>query len=177
MPWVARRWRRHGVVLALVSALAGCETQPLPVPPVPPPIPLAATVHPPPVKRRVRPPPPATQEPAPASVPAPEPDTASSAAPASDAASPAVPPPSVPASPSTVVGLSQSDVRALLGEPAAAGESGPARPWTYRNPACSLIVSFFYDVTRGAFFALSAHAAPLPEAECLGRLHGDTHAS
>jgi hypothetical protein len=76
-----------------------------------------------------------------------------------------------------VVGLSQTEVRSLLGEPSTAGVAGPAQTWTYRVAACSLTVAFFYDVTRGMFFALTAHAEPLSEPECLATLRGDPHAS
>jgi hypothetical protein len=84
-------------------------------------------------------------------------------------------PPAVAAGPATLVGLSQGDVRGLLGEPAASGAAGPGQTWTYRSAECSLTVAFFYDVTRGAFFALSDHAEPLPEVDCLSRLRAATH--
>ena len=77
----------------------------------------------------------------------------------------------------TVVGMSQAKVRSLLGEPASTGETGPSQTWTYHAAACSLVVGFFFDVTRGAFFALTAHAEPPPEADCLARLRGASHAS
>jgi hypothetical protein len=165
--------------LALVAGLAGCATPP------PKPPPKAAThiapTRPPPGKIAVHRPPPAVQKPAvaqeplapPAAAAAPEPTEAAPAAPPPDVA----PPPAGAPPPATVIGLSQTDVRALLGEPATAGAAGPAQTWTYRTAACSLTVAFFYDVTRAAFFALSAHAEKLSEPECLARLHGDPHAS
>jgi hypothetical protein len=89
---------------------------------------------------------------------------------------PAKPTPAEPL-PTTVIGLSQADVRTLLGNPTTAGDSGPAQTWTYRAPTCTLTVAFFYDVTRSAFFALTARAEPPPEADCLAQVYGASHAS
>jgi hypothetical protein len=136
---------------------------------------------PPPFKIIVHRPPPAVQRPA--VPPGQLPPTAVAPTSEPDQVAPVEPPPTaVPAPgpeppPATVVGLSQTDVRSLLGEPATAGVAGPAQTWTYRAAACSLTVAFYYDVTRAAFFALSAHAEPLSEPDCLARLHGDAHAS
>jgi hypothetical protein len=110
------------------------------------------------------------KQPSPAE-PSPEPATEPAAEP-----SPSPPPPAEPP-PTSVIGLSQADVRTLLGNPTTAGENGPAQTWVYRVSTCSLTVAFFYDVTRGGFFALTMHAEPPPEPECLAHVYGASHAS
>jgi hypothetical protein len=175
-PLVSQKWRLRAPVLALTAMLAGCATPPpKPAPPPPPPPTSITETRPPPVKPIVRPPPPGVQRPPVTQEPLPPPATAPAPEPAQ--ATPAAPQPGAEPVPATVIGLSQTDVRALLGDPAATGAAGPAQTWTYRADACSLTVAFFYDVTRSAFFALSAHAEPLSEPECLAHLHGEPHAS
>ena len=58
-----------------------------------------------------------------------------------------------------MVGLSQDDVRRLLGEPTSQSARGAAQTWTYQGSGCSVDIVFYYDVTRGGFFALSEQLA------------------
>ena len=120
------------------------------------------------------------QPPAPLAPEATPPDaTPADATPADTTPLSAAPPdatrPPAAVGPATLVGLSQSAVSGLLGKPSITGASGPGQTWTYRATECSLTVAFFYDVTRGAFFALSAHAEKLPEQDCLVRLLDNPH--
>jgi len=87
-------------------------------------------------------------------------------------------PPAAPRAPTAVVGLSQDQVRGLLGAPAATAAHGAMQTWTYHSGACSLDIAFYYDVTRNGFFALSRHAAGTGAGgdDCLGRIL-DAHAS
>jgi hypothetical protein len=79
--------------------------------------------------------------------------------------------------PIRVVGLSQDAVRGLLGPPTAQFTQGPAQTWTYEGAGCRVEISFYYDVTRNGFFALSQRR---PEggdgSDCLARIH-DAHLS
>ena len=71
-----------------------------------------------------------------------------------------------------VVGQSQSEVRALLGPPAARVAQGANETWTYRGPGCSAEIAFYYDVSRSAFFALSQRLTGGGGAQhCLGQIH------
>jgi hypothetical protein len=83
--------------------------------------------------------------------------------------------PGTPPLPTTVVGLSQEQVRGLLGAPAATAAHGTKQTWTYRNGSCSVDIAFYYDVTRNGFFALSHHAAG-GGGDCLSRIR-DSRAS
>ena len=128
---------------------------------------------------------PATPEPAAPEPATPEPAAPESAVMAPVATAPAVTAPAVTAPapqaasklPTTLVGMSQDAVRALLGDPATSGQAGPAHTWTYRADTCSLTVRFFYDVTRTGFFALSEAAVPPPEQDCLARVQAQRHGS
>ena len=162
-------------MFAVAVAVAGCAKQP--PQPLPPPIPLAP---PPQVGTPPKRPHKVASHPAskPATTEEPSGVTTESSPPETETPPTATPTTTQPKPmPATLVGLSQAAVRALLGKPATAQESGPGQTWTYRTPACSLTVSFFYDVTRDAFFALSTHADPPPEPECLAHLRGSPHAS
>ena len=162
-PSAAKPWRLSRLSAALVAALAGYASPP-PKPPPPTTPPHVATPNYPP-KVAVHVPKPAEQkQPAPAE-------------PSPPSAAEQPPPPASEPPPTTVIGLSQADVRTLLGSPTTAGENGPAQTWIYRVPTCSLTVAFFYDVSRGDFFALTMRAEPPPEPECLAHVYGASHAS
>jgi hypothetical protein len=107
------------------------------------------------------------------------------------AAPPAVQPGVRPAAPSGVpsgvhgansaplqlVGLSQSEVRRLLGPPTTSATKGSAVAWIYRHAGCTVEIAFYYDVTRNGFFALSQRSTGGGEAQaCLANTH-DNHAS
>ena len=96
----------------------------------------------------------------------------------------AVPPATVsPGAPSAnpvplqLVGLSQSEVRRLLGPPTASSTKGAAVAWIYQHAGCTIEIAFYYDVTRNGFFALSQRNTGGGEAQaCLANAH-DNHAS
>jgi hypothetical protein len=91
-----------------------------------------------------------------------------------------LPAPAPALAPISVVGLSQTQVRDLLGAPSATSDHGPAQTWTYRSNSCSVGIAFYYDVTRRDFFALNQHADAAGQTgggeDCLARIH-DQHAS
>jgi len=60
-----------------------------------------------------------------------------------------------PAPPDLVlVGLSQSDMRKLLGPPAEQADTGAGQSWTYRGVGCVVRLTFFFDVSRNDFYAI-----------------------
>jgi hypothetical protein len=76
-----------------------------------------------------------------------------------------------------VLGLSQSEVRRLLGPPATTSVKGARESWTYDRAECSVEIGFYYDVTRSSFYALSEHLpSGRDEQDCLSNVH-DHHAS
>lgn len=87
------------------------------------------------------------------------------------------PPPPPDAAPVNVVGLSQTQVRRSLGTPAERATHGPAQTWTYRSEGCSVRITFYYDVTRGDFFALSQQAADGEDRQNCPTLIHDDHLS
>jgi hypothetical protein len=78
----------------------------------------------------------------------------------------------------TVDGLSDSAVRALLGDPAARTPAAPGETWIYRAGSCELRLFLFPDVAKGGLHVLDhrvsdpAPAGADPQA-CLRRLHDD----
>ncbi len=127
-----------------------------------PPKPKPVVHHPAPVAHHARPP--ASTAPSGSAAAAgtlPHPPPAPAPAPAPE-----------PLAPVDVVGLSQSEVRALLGPPAARVAQGANETWTYRGPGCSAEVAFYYDVSRSAFFALSQRLTGGGGAQqCLAQVH------
>jgi hypothetical protein len=89
------------------------------------------------------------------------------------AAAPAPAPAQTPLpAPLDVVGLSQSEVRTLLGPPTARAAQGANETWTYRAQGCAVEVAFYYDVSRSAFFALSQRLTGGADAQhCLAQVH------
>jgi hypothetical protein len=86
-------------------------------------------------------------------------------------------PPSANPAPLQLVGLSQSEVRQLLGPPTASSTKGAAVAWIYQHAGCTIEIAFYYDVTRNGFFALSQRSTGGGEAHaCLANAH-DNHAS
>ena len=87
-------------------------------------------------------------------------------------------PPAAPIQPVRVIGLSPDQVRAQLGPPANEEIHGSVRIGTYRTGGCGLRVTFYYDVIRSGFFALSQQSfgAADDKAACVGGSQ-DTHAS
>jgi hypothetical protein len=71
-----------------------------------------------------------------------------------------------------VIGLSQPDVRRLLGPPTTSSTKGAAQAWTYQRADCSVEIAFYYDVTRSGFFALSQRLTRGgEEQDCLVNIH------
>jgi hypothetical protein len=105
---------------------------------------------------------------------------AAAAAVSPGAVPPATVPPDVPPTnpgPLQLVGLSQSEVRRLLGPPTASSTKGAAVAWIYQHAGCTIEIAFYYDVTRNGFFALSQRSTGGGEAQaCLANAH-DNHAS
>jgi hypothetical protein len=95
-------------------------------------------------------------------------------------AAPLPAPAPAPLAPISVVGLSQAQVRDLLGVPSATSDRGPAQTWTYQGSGCSVGIAFYYDVTRRDFFALNQRADAAGQTgggeNCLARIH-EQHAS
>jgi hypothetical protein len=151
----------HSTACLLAAlALAGCALI-APPPPKPP--------HPAPLAHHPRPPasgtPAGTGPSGSAAAAAALPHPAPAPAPAAPAEEP------LPA-PIDVVGLSQSEVRTLLGPPTARVAQGANETWTYRAPGCAVEVAFYYDVSRSAFFALSQRLTGGKDAQhCLAQVH------
>jgi hypothetical protein len=79
--------------------------------------------------------------------------------------------------PLRVIGLSQPEVRQLLGPPTTSSTTGAAQAWTYQRADCSVEIAFYYDVTRSGFFALNTRLTQGGERQdCPVKIHDD-HAS
>jgi hypothetical protein len=79
--------------------------------------------------------------------------------------------------PLQVIGLSQPEVRRLLGPPTTSSTTGAAQAWTYQRADCSVVIAFYYDVTRSGFFALNTRLTRGGEQQdCPVKIHDD-HAS
>ena len=60
-----------------------------------------------------------------------------------------------------MIGLNESAVREVLGEPARVSEAGPSKIWHYAAPSsCTLNIAYFLDLTRNGFFVLAYDAGP-----------------
>ena len=85
---------------------------------------------------------------------------------------PAVAPNNVPVP--DLVGMSRSQVEAVLGQPDARGPSGSSENWTYRSGACSVRLDFFLDISRNDYYALSRSVSGAKddkdEQRCLQRI-------
>jgi hypothetical protein len=153
------------LILALLLAVAGCG--PLPVPASPQR--TTHLLHLPHRSMSTMP----TGSPAAAAVPfqpQPVPETSAAAA---------VPDPTPLPNPTPlqVVGLSQPEVRRLLGPPTTSSTTGAAQAWTYQRADCSVEIAFYYDVTRSGFFALNTRLTRGGEQQdCPVKIH-DGHAS
>ena len=73
---------------------------------------------------------------------------------------PTPPPPVRPFEPQRLVGLTQPEVQALLGAPAAVREQPPALVWAYRGSDCALELSFYLDLASKAYKALTYDIKP-----------------
>ena len=93
-------------------------------------------------------------------------------------AMPAVPEAAITAPPPdiVVVGRSQADVKAALGEPSIRVQQGAGQTWTWRGDHCSLNLIFFFDTSRNDFYALDRRLEGTDGTEadaqrCLNDLH------
>ncbi|MFI4988961.1 MAG: hypothetical protein ACHQF3_16160 [Alphaproteobacteria bacterium] len=62
--------------------------------------------------------------------------------------------------PERLVGLSEADIRALIGEPGAVREEPPAVVWSYASAGCGLELSFYMDLASQTFRALTYELKP-----------------
>jgi hypothetical protein len=67
----------------------------------------------------------------------------------------AAPTPAPPASPVSLAGKSESELRALLGAPTSEEERPPGKRWRYRDGNCSLDVQLYPDVQTKQFGTLA----------------------
>jgi hypothetical protein len=77
--------------------------------------------------------------------------------------------------PHTIIGKSQGEAEAMLGQPSAIRNSPPATIWQYRTDTCVLDVFFYMDMGTNSLRALD-YDARLPDApatdEAAGRCMG-----
>lgn len=81
-------------------------------------------------------------------------------------------PPVEGAPPSTpkLLGLSEEETAALLGQPVEEASEPPAKVWLYRTADCQLSVHLFPDLESGGFTALDYSASDSPREACLGKV-------
>lgn len=152
----AGRGLRAGLLAAAVLVLAACPGATVPT--APPPARVAGPAVPA-VRTKMVPAPPRSPI-APAAISAP--GTAPGGAPA-------------PAAPLSLVGISQQEARALLGNPTATTEEASAIVWDYGGRECGLRLFFFMDVNAHDFRTLSFETTDAgpgggDPAPCLARL-------
>ncbi|GEM_PF-3658997 len=148
----------HFVGLGLMLGLGACTTTPEPTPPV------AAKAHPvkpvktvkKPVKKPVK--------------PEAEPAEVATAAPAATIAPPqavVTPPPQ----PLDVVGKSEADVIALLGQPADEQVASAAKVMRFTAEGCAVEIHLFPDVKQGGYRVLeTSGGGSVPAPQCLGKV-------
>lgn len=127
-----------------------------------------------------------------AATPIPTPRPAPVAAPAQPAISPevaAIPPipvlpprdrPDPTLTPERLVGLTEEDLKQLIGAPAAVREEPPAVLWSYSSAGCALNVFFYMDLASRTFRALTYELKPkepkgLAGGACLASLRPASH--
>lgn len=69
-----------------------------------------------------------------------------------------------------VIGHSEDETETLLGKPMLVTEEASAKVWHYQTGDCAVDVTFFFDVTRGKFFALDVTPITGDVARCLAKL-------
>ena len=91
-------------------------------------------------------------------------------------ASASPPTPAAKADPAELVGLSEADVRHLLGAPRDEHPDGAARVQTYAGDGCSLDIVLFLDVSRSEWAVLSYDLTPTSGKRasdlCYGQMRG-----
>lgn len=112
----------------------------------------------------------------------PSPGQTNSAPPEQQAALPPlpVPPPAErPLEPQKLVGLTQEQIKQLIGTPAAVREQSPAVVWSYDSAGCGLQLFFYLDMTSELYKALTYELKPkkpggLQGSACLASLRPPT---
>jgi hypothetical protein len=69
-----------------------------------------------------------------------------------------------------VIGHSEDETERLLGKPLRVTEEASAKVWHYQGSDCAVDVTFFFDVTRGKFFALDVTPITGEVGRCLAKL-------
>jgi hypothetical protein len=112
---------------------------------------------------------------APPAKPAPaRPRSAAQQGPAPQAAGPAAPVTearlATPPDRRAVIGHSEDETETLLGKPAQVTEQASAKVWHYQSGDCAVDVTFYFDVSRGKFFALDVTPITGDVSRCLAKL-------
>jgi hypothetical protein len=68
-----------------------------------------------------------------------------------------------------VIGHSEDETETLLGKPIRVTEEASAKVWHYQSGDCAVDVTFFFDVSRGKFFALDVTPITGDVARCLAK--------
>ena len=71
-----------------------------------------------------------------------------------------------------VIGHSEDETESLLGKPVRVVEQASAKIWRYQGDDCAVDVTFFFDVSRGRFFALDVTPVTGELNRCLAKLEG-----
>ena len=69
-----------------------------------------------------------------------------------------------------VIGHSEDETETLLGKPLRVTEEASAKVWHYQISDCAVDVTFFFDVSRGSFFALDVTPITGDVNRCLAKL-------
>ena len=69
-----------------------------------------------------------------------------------------------------VIGHSEDETEVLLGKPAEVTEQASAKVWHYQTSDCAVDVTFYFDVSRGRFFALDVTPITGDVSRCLAKL-------
>jgi hypothetical protein len=81
-------------------------------------------------------------------------------------------------SPKTLVGKSEQQLVAFLGQPGSVREEPPAMVWQYVGRACKVDIFFYFDIRSQDFRSLAYKfykdsGSTQKDAECLGRLQAN----
>ena len=68
--------------------------------------------------------------------------------------------PEQPVAPERLVGLSEGDIKQLIGDPTGIREEPPAVVWSYSSARCGLNVFFYMDMATQTFRALTYELKP-----------------
>ena len=69
-----------------------------------------------------------------------------------------------------VIGHSEAETEVLLGKPVQVTEQASAKVWHYQSGDCAVDVTFYFDVSRGKFFALDVTPITGDVSRCLAKL-------